>query len=128
MKFLLDTCTFLWLNLDAPELPDRVRTICLDADTELYLSVVSVWEMAVKQMLGRLDLPEPVSRYVPSRREWNGVQSLPLDEDAVLQLEKLPPVHADPFDRMLICQAVAHGLSILTPDPEIVRYPVRTVW
>lgn len=75
-------------------------------------------------MLGRLLLPESASRYVPSRREANGAASLDLAEETVLQLPKLPALHRDPFDRMLICQAIVHGLAIVTPDERIARYPV----
>ena len=128
MKLLLDTCTFLWLNSRLSRVSPLVRGLCADRDNELYLSVISTWEIALKQAAGRLPLPEPAARYVPSRREANGIASLDLSEEAVLQLPKLPPLHTDPFDRMLICQAIAHGLAILTPDEWIARYPVRVLW
>ena len=73
-------------------------------------------------------LPEPADQYVPARRRANGIVSLKLTEEAVLQALKLPPVHNDPFDRMLVCQAIVHGLTILTPDKRIARYPVPVVW
>ena len=128
MKLLLDTCTFLWLNSRLSRVSPLVRGLCADRDNELYLSVVSAWEIALKQVTGRLPLPELAAQYVPRRRQANGIASLDLSEEAVLQLPKLPPLHADPFDRMLICQAIAHGLAILTPDEWIVRYPVRVLW
>ena len=128
MKLLLDTCTFLWLNSRLSRVSPLARELCADGDNELYLSVVSAWEIALKQGAGRLPLPEPAALYVPRRREANGITSLVLSEEAVLQLPKLPPLHADPFDRMLICQAIAHGLAILTPDEWIARYPVRVLW
>jgi len=128
LKLLLDTCTFLWLNSGLSRVSPLVQGLCADRDNELYLSVVSAWEIALKQIAGRLPLPEPAAQYVPSRREANGIASLDLCEEAVLQLPKLPPLHTDPFDRMLICQAIAHGLAILTPDACIARYPVRVLW
>ena len=128
MKLLVDTCTFLWLNADLSRVSPLARQLCADPDNELYLSVVSTWEITVKHLTGRLPLPHPVARYVPSRRSANGIASLDLTEDAVLQLAKLPSLHRDPFDRMLICQAIAHSLAILTPDEWIARYPVRVVW
>ena len=79
-------------------------------------------------MSGRLLLGEPVEKYVTRRREANSITSLELTEEAVLQLPKLPPLHADPFDRMLVCQAIVHGLTILTPDEWITQYPVRVMW
>jgi PIN domain nuclease of toxin-antitoxin system len=128
VKLLLDTCTFLWFNADAPALSPRARAMCLDSENELYLSVISAWEITLKHMAGRLPLPEPAAQYVPSRRQANGIISLELSEETVLQLPKLPPLHGDPFDRMLVCQAIVHGLAILTPDEWITRYPVRVMW
>ena len=78
--------------------------------------------------LARLPLPEAPDRHVPQLRARHGIESLALDEDAVMQIGKLPGHHRDPFDRMLVCQALAHGLTLLTPDPLISRYPVRTAW
>ena len=128
MKVLLDTCTFLWIVTDARELSPRAREIFRAPEVEVYLSAVSVWEIAVKHALGRLPLPEPPARFVPAEREAHGIDSLPLDEESVLQAARLPQVHRDPFDRMLVCQAIAHGLAILTPDPLIADYPARIVW
>jgi PIN domain nuclease of toxin-antitoxin system len=128
LKLLLDTCTFLWLNIRLSQVSPLVRRLCTDQENELYLSVVSTWEIAVKHQAGRLWLPEPVGTYVPKRRASNGIESLALDEDSVSQLAKLPPLHNDPFDRMLICQAITHGLGILTPDEWITQYPVRVLW
>ena len=128
MKILLDTCTFLWIGIDAPELSDTARAQFLDENNEVYLSAVSAWEIAVKHTLGRLHLPDPLERYIATRREQHGIAPLPLDEAATLQLPKLPDWHRDPFDRMLICQAIAGTMAILTPDPQIARYPIKTIW
>lgn len=94
----------------------------------MYLSVVSAWEITLKYMLNRLLLPEPAAQYIRTRREANGIESLGLTEETIGQLPKLPPLHGDPFDRMLICQAITHGLTILTPDEWIATYPVRVLW
>ncbi len=75
-----------------------------------------------------LVLPEPPGRYIPSRRHVLKLRSLSLDEESALYVAQLPRLHADPFDRLLICQAIVHGLGILTPDEAIAQYPVRTVW
>lgn len=75
-----------------------------------------------------MPLPQPPQQFIPAQRRAHRIETLPLDEDAVLQLPRLPAHHKDPFDRMLICQAIAHGMTILTPDPLITRYPVRTAW
>lgn len=128
MKLLLDTCTFLWLIADARELSARARNLFRDPGNEVYLSPVSAWEIAVKHALGRLPLPQPPERFVPAAREHHGIDSLPLDEGSVLNVHRLPALHRDPFDRMLVCQAIFHGLAILTPDPAVTQYPVRSIW
>ena len=128
MKILVDTCTFILLNLTPQVLSDNARKALESADNELYLSAVSVWEMSTKYMLGRLPLQERPELLIPRTREANGISPLPLTEDDALQQIRLPAVHKDPFDRMLVAQAISNGLAILTPDPEIARYPVRVIW
>ncbi|MBW2732097.1 MAG: type II toxin-antitoxin system VapC family toxin [Deltaproteobacteria bacterium] len=128
MKLLLDTCTFLWIAADAPQLSLRARELFMAPESEVYLSAISAWEIAVKHRLGKLPLPEPVERFVPDVRERHGIDSLALDEESTLQDARLPAIHRDPFDRMLVSQAMMSGLTILTPDEMIRQYPVRTVW
>ena len=128
MRLLLDTCAFLWIVAGSGKMSARARVACADPENELLLSSVSAWEIALKNSAGKLPLPEPPVRYVPSERIRHGIEPLPLDEEATLHLSKLPALHRDPFDRMLICQAIAHGLEIVTPDPAIAQYPVRTLW
>lgn len=128
MRLLLDTCTFLWLTEDAPSLSAAARAAFADPDNEIFLSAVSAWEISLKHQLGKLPLPDPPHVFVPQQRELHGVAPLPLGEPAPLQLSRLPQHHRDPFDRLLICQAIAEGLVLLTPDSEIQRYPVRTLW
>lgn len=128
MKLLLDTVTFLWLVAEPERLTDEVRAACVEPSNEVYLSSISAWEIAVKHALGRLPLPEPPQRFLPRERERHGVESLALDEDSTLQLPRLPTLHRDPFDRMLVCQSITHGLVLATPDDEISRYPVRVLW
>jgi PIN domain nuclease of toxin-antitoxin system len=128
VRILLDTCAFIWLITDAPELSTAARSAFCAADNEVYLSAVSAWEIALKYSLGRIDLQDAPNLYVPRERERHGIEALPLDETAALHLTKLPLLHKDPFDRMLVCQALAHGLVILTPDDLVRQYPIRTVW
>jgi len=128
MKLLLDTCAFLWIVADAPELSLRARDLFQSADNEVYLSAASAWEIAVKHGLGRLPLPEPPDRFVRGMREAHGIAALPIDEESALHVSRLPVLHRDPFDRMLVSQAIVHGLTILTPDDLITQYPGRTTW
>lgn len=128
MKILLDTCTFLWLVANAPELTANARATFSDSNNQVYLSAVSSWEIAVKHALGKLPLPNTPDVFVQEQRKLHQIDSLPLDEPSTLHLHELPSIHRDPFDRMLVCQAIEHDLVILTPDPMIRQYPVRTLW
>ena len=127
-RYLLDTCSFLWLVAGSDALPEAARDIIRDPGNEIFLSVVSAWEIAVKHSSGKLPLPQRPDRFVREQREGHALASLPLLEAHVLTLTKLPGIHQDPFDRMLVCQAIAEGLIILTPDEAISQYPVRTAW
>jgi PIN domain nuclease of toxin-antitoxin system len=128
VKLLLDTCTFLWAITDAPALSSRARELIAAPGNEVFLSSVSAWEIAVKWNRGRLSLAEAPDRFVPSRREAHGMEALPFDEVSALHVTRLPALHHDPFDRMLVSQALVHGLVILTPDELITRYPARSIW
>ena len=128
MRILLDTVAFLWAVIDAPDLSDAARELFADPGNEVYLSSVSAWEISVKNALGKLPLPDSPARYVPAQRRQHGIETLHLDEEAALSLNQLPVLHKDPFDRMLVCQAIAQDLVILTPDRLIAQYPVRTAW
>ena len=128
MKLLVDTSVFLWFVSDNDRLPAHTRTVLRDPDTTVSLSVVSVWELAVKQRTGRLVLPGPAWPYVTSLRHRHGIDSLSLEERALAHLAKLPDVHRDPFDRMLVCQAIEHDLLLVTSDEQIQAYPVKTLW
>ena len=128
MRILLDTCTFLWITAEPKKLSEKARQTYSEAGNEVFLSSVSCWEIAVKYGLGRLPLPEPPGQFVPVRRQKLGILPLPLDEEAALHVSRLPKLHADPFDRMLVCQAIVHGLAVLSPDDLIAQYAVRMVW
>jgi PIN domain nuclease of toxin-antitoxin system len=128
MKLLLDTCTFLWALSGEPALPARVASLVQDPDNDVFLSAASAWEIAIKYAAGKLGLPEDPARFVPAMRAERGFTALAVDEESALHIAKLPPLHGDPFDRLLVAQAIVHGLTILTPDPIVARYPARTLW
>lgn len=128
MRLLLDTCTFLWLVGGAAQLSPRAREAFADPANEVFLSAVSAWEIAVKYRLGRLPLPTAPDEFVPAQRTAHGVEALAVDEESALNVAKLPDLHRDPFDRMLVAQALVGGLVLLTPDRPIRQYPVRTLW
>lgn len=128
MKILLDTCAFLWLTTDAPELSDKARVLFQNTDNAVYLSSVSVWEIIVKHQLSKLSLPSAAAEFIKQQCEKHFIEFLSLDEKAVFHLSQLPNHHRDPFDRMLVCQAIAHDLTVLTSDELIMQYPVATAW
>lgn len=128
MRLLLDTCTFLWAIAEPGQLSVRAAELFVDPGNEVFLSVVSCWEIAVKHSLGRLPLPQPPGQFIPLQRAVHGIESLLLDEESALHVARLSAIHGDPFDRMLASQALVHGLALLTPDKLIARYPVRIFW
>jgi PIN domain nuclease of toxin-antitoxin system len=117
---------FLWLQTE-PERLDEHLSLIEDAGNELLLSAASSWEIAIKYALGRLPLPDAPQRYVPQRLRAIGGHALPIDHAHALAVAVLEPLHKDPFDRLLIAQAQLLGVPILTADPMIGRYPIRTL-
>lgn len=128
MKLLLDTCTFLWVVLDDERLSENARELYQAADNEVYLSAASAMEIATKYRLGRLVLEKPAWDFVAEARVQHRIAPLPIDEESALHVARLPDHHRDPFDRMLVAQAIVHGLVLLTPDEAVRRYPARTMW
>jgi PIN domain nuclease of toxin-antitoxin system len=127
VRLLLDTCTLLWLARADARFHQRARQI-LSSRTEVLVSAASGWEIAIKHARGRLPLPVPIERFLPVLRERYSLGSLPIDEESAGHVAKLPSLHTDPFDRMLVSQAIVHGLTIVTPDPLVTQYPARTMW
>lgn len=128
MRLLLDTCTFLWVITGDRLLSKRARALVVDPANEVYLSAVSAWEIVVKHALGRLPLPTAPETLIPRERERHQIEALPLDEASALNVRRLPRLHRDPFDRMLVSQAIIGGLVLVTPDRDIAQYPARIVW
>jgi PIN domain nuclease of toxin-antitoxin system len=125
MKLLLDTHIFLWFISGDPKLPIHLKNSIRNLENDVYLSCVSVWEATVKYQLGKLPLPESPEIYLPKQRQQHQISSLNLDEESIAQLVNLPLLHRDPFDRILICQALKHHMTIVTVDPAIHEYSVN---
>lgn len=123
MKFLLDTHVLLWFISGDGQLPAGWRDTIRQPHHEIYSSVVSLWETIIKYQLGKLAKPEPPESYLPIQRERHRIANLPLDEPSVQKLATLPPIHRDPFDRMIVCQAIAHEMTIITVDQVFRAYP-----
>lgn len=128
MRCLLDTHAFLWAMAGAPELSASARQAFLDPANELYLSVASAWEMAIKASIGKLHLGRPLSDLVGPELSALAIRLLPVELAHVLAVEHLPFHHRDPFDRVLVAQALAEGLVLLSRDAVFDRYGVRRTW
>lgn len=127
MKLLLDTHIFLWFIGADGRLPGDLSDTIRDPDNEIFLSVVSVWEAIIKSNLDKLTLPGPPGVYLPKQRLRHSIASLPVDEASVAELATLPSLHRDPFDRLLVCQAIRHGLTLATLDQAVRSYPVAVI-
>src|SRR5262245_39564542 len=127
MRLLVDTQCWLWLSLAPDRFSPRARRLVEDTANALYLSTASAWEIAIKFGLGKLRLPDPPAVYLPSRLTFLGMQVLVIELSHVLRVASLPPHHRDPFDRLLVAQAQAEDLAILTSDPAIRAYDVDVV-
>ncbi len=124
MRLLLDTQVFLWYLSADPRLPAVFRDAIRDPANQVYLSVASVWEAVIKYGLGKLPLPEAPAEYLPRQRQAHQIASLPIDEAVLTHLAGLPALHRDPFDRILIAQALQHGLTLVTVDSAVRAYAV----
>jgi len=128
MKILLDTCTFLWIIVDDEKLSKKSREVFLNENNDIYLSVISIWEIIVKYNLGRLPLPDVPELFIMEQCKLHQIEILEFGSMDVLNLSSLPNIHADPFDRMIICQALSKDMLLLTPDKHIHKYKIQTVW
>jgi PIN domain nuclease of toxin-antitoxin system len=126
-RVLLDTNAWLWMASNDPRLGPMARNLIADLETELVLSAVSAWEISIKWALGKLPLPVPPEQFVETTVRDGGLKRLSINFDHVLGVAKLPPIHHDPFDRLLIAQSFATNLPLLTRDDTISRYGVATI-
>lgn len=128
VKYFLDTHSFIWAHTNVRRLSPKAKRILIKLDNKIALSVISVWEIVIKYAQGKLLLPEPPERFIQKIVDESGYDIVPLRLQHSLLAASLPDVHHDPFDRMLVCQAIAENATIITADQQIQKYPVRTVW
>jgi len=118
----------LWWISDDPRLPDTARAIIGNAENELFLSAASGLEMAIKAGLGKLKFPADISSFICEQLAVNDISPLPVQMNHALHVYSLPPLHRDPFDRVIVAQALLDDLPVLTADPQISQYPVKVLW
>lgn len=128
MKYLLDTMVWLWSVGPSQIIGTAGLEVIASAEEEIYLSAASSWEIAIKTRLGKFQLPEPPGRYVPKRLAEQGIRSLPINQDHSLRVYDLPSHHSDPFDRMIIAQAMVEQMTVLTSDRQFEKYPIDVIW
>ena len=128
MRLLLDTHTFLWWVDDAPELSKAARKAIADINNECYLSVASCWEMSMKSSLGKLRLAKPLERFVTEQLAANSFTLLHIELRHTATVEKLPFHHRDPFDRLLIGQAMTEKMTLVTMDGAFADYGIKSLW
>lgn len=128
MRLLLDTCTFLWIAMGDQRLSKTANAAYLDIANQIFLSAVSCAEIAAKVNARKLVIPLPPDEFIAFARDECGVSTLALDEPSALHVARLPALHRDPFDRLLVAQAIVHGMVLVTPDEAVRAYPARTMW
>lgn len=128
MNCLLDTHTLIWSSISPSKLSERVRGLLKDADNCLFLSIASIWEMQIKLQTGKLILYLPLPELVKSQQQNNDVQILPIDVSHIYALNSLPNHHRDPFDRILIAQAMVENIPLLSIDAVFDAYPIQRMW
>jgi len=128
LKILLDTCVLLWWLEDNPRLGARAKEFFRSEEESLLWSIASSWEIAIKVAKGQLRLAEPIASFLPRVLEEQRISLLPITHTHVLRVSELPRHHGDPFDRILISQAIEDRIPILTSDPDFADYEVETIW
>jgi PIN domain nuclease of toxin-antitoxin system len=127
-RFLVDTNAFLFWTSGGKKLSSRARKLIENPDHEILLSAVSSWEIAIKFALGKLSLPEPPAKFVPSRMHKHAIGGLAFEHADALAIAALPDHHDDPFDRALIAQAIERDLPIITSDTRFDDYDIDVEW
>jgi len=128
MKILIDTCSFLWFIENSPKLSPLALNLIEDGNNEVLLSIVSVWEIAIKSSIGKLSIPHPFDKFIETQLKINNIELLNISLEEVYFVANLPFHHKDPFDRLIISQAIVGMLPIVSADLVFDSYPVNRLW
>jgi len=128
MRLLLDTHAFIWWDSEPHTLSAHALAVCQDVANTLLLSVASAWEIQIKLQLGKIKLNLPLAQIIDGQKQANNLEVLPVTLAHVLTLETLPAHHKDPFDRLLVAQALSENLRLISSDPVLAKYPVEILW
>ena len=128
MRLLLDTHSFLWFIAGDERLSDHARSLIADMDNEALLRFASLWEIAIKLSIGKLSLSKSYDELITEQLVANDIQVLPIDMPELSQVARLPFHHRDPFDRLIVAQTMAKGLTLVSQDPVFSSYGVQVMW
>ena len=127
MKYLIDTHVIIWLAKNSHEVPRRIKELIEQPENEIYICSVSLWEIAIKVSLGKLDLELPLDKLLFDIKNA-GFHTLQVEDEYLSQLQELPYIHKDPFDRLIISTALVEDLVLITIDENIQKYDIPWVW
>ncbi|PCI43011.1 MAG: PIN domain nuclease [Proteobacteria bacterium] len=128
MRLLLDTHTLIWMASLDDKLSEKAKSLILDTDNELFLSVASIWEMSIKASLGKLILQQPIEQIINQQVQTNGLQLINIESAHALAVASLPWHHRDPFDRLIMAQSQLENLTILGCDTAMDAYDIKRLW
>lgn len=126
-NYLLDTQIFIWANREPYKIPKNIQAILSNKNHKFYLSIASIWEMQIKVQLKKLELIPDLPTAIHLAKSKNIYTILPITESHILNLQKLDYYHGDPFDRIMISQAMIENLTFLTVDSHIIKYPIKFI-
>lgn len=128
MRLLLDTHTLIWWSTSSENLPERVLGLLEDPQNDLLLSIASVWEMQIKLQSGKLKLGKPLSELIANQQASNELKILPIGLSHVFALQSLPDLHRDPFDQIMVAQAIVENLPFVSSDSVLDGYSIQRLW
>ena len=128
MKLLLDTHVFLWLRNEPEKIPLHIMNLYEDMRSDAFLSMASIWEMQIKNQLGKLALDIPLNELIDQQCLKNGLQILAIETTHIYALKNLPAHHNDPFDRLIMTQAQTENLTLISADSVFKHYDVDCIW
>jgi PIN domain nuclease of toxin-antitoxin system len=128
MRLLLDTHILIWWSSNSERLSENVHNLITDANNTIIFSIASVWEMQIKFQLGKLNLDSPLPELIETQKQTNGLQILPIELSHIYTLDGLPNHHRDPFDRILVAQAIFEKIPLLSIDAVFDAYPINRIW
>ena len=128
MNLLMDSHTVLWFGSDNPKLSPVAIDLIEDSRNQIFVSIASLWEIAIKISLGKLQIEQPLGEYVKTHLFSNDIQILPISQSHIMQVIMMPFHHKDPFDRMIVAQSLVENIPIIGIDAKFDAYGIRRFW